>query len=63
MQGYHNLVQKFFLVLQEMKFLDAKAAVDKEWEKREKLPARQLNKVKGKELTVRKVTITTTFSE
>ena len=31
-----------------MKIPDAKAAVDKEWEKLAKLPAWQLNKVKGK---------------
>ena len=31
-----------------MKIPDAKAAVDKEWEKLEKLPARQLTKVKSK---------------
>ena len=30
-----------------MKILDAKAAADKEWEKLEKLPAWQLNKVKS----------------
>ena len=33
---------------QAMKIPDAKAAVDKEWEKLAKLPAWQLNKVKGK---------------
>ena len=31
-----------------MKILDAKSALDKEWEKLEKLPAWQLDKVKSK---------------
>ena len=32
----YNLVHKFILMLQAMKTPDAKAAVDKEWEKLEK---------------------------
>ena len=52
-QGYnsmthYNLVHKFIPVPFAMKIPDAKAAVNKEWEKREKLPAWQLNKVKSK---------------
>ena len=46
--SHHNLVHKFILVHQAMKSLDAKAAVDKEWEKLEKLPAWQMTKVKNK---------------
>ena len=42
------LVRKFVLMPQAMKILDAKAAVDKEWEKLEKLPAWQMTKVKSK---------------
>ena len=36
-------------MIQAMKIPDAKAAVGKEWEKLEKLPAWQLNKVNSKE--------------
>ena len=43
-----NIVYKFVLMLQAMKILDAQAAVDKEWEKLEKLPAWQMTKVKSK---------------
>ena len=35
----HNHVLKFIPMPQAMKILDAKAAVDKEWEKLKKLPA------------------------
>ena len=45
--GHYNLVHKFIPMLQAKKILDAKAAVDKEWEKLEKLPTWQLNKVKS----------------
>ena len=44
----HNLVHKFISMLQAMKIADAKAAVDKELEKLEKLPAWQMTKVKSK---------------
>ena len=37
---------------QGMKIPDAKAAVDKEWEKLEKLPAWQLNNVKSKKQVI-----------
>ena len=43
-----NVVHKFVPVLPAMKILDAKAAVNKEWEKLEKIPAWQMNKVKSK---------------
>ena len=42
------LVRKFIPMPQAMKIPDAKAAVDKEWEMFEKLPARQMDKVKSK---------------
>ena len=46
--GDHNLVHKFIAVPQAMKIPDVKAAVDKEWEKRYKLPAWQVTKVRNK---------------
>ena len=47
--GDYNPVHKFVLLLQAMKILDAQAAVDKEWEKIEKLPACQsMTKVENK---------------
>ena len=45
---HYNLVHKFILFLQAMKILAAKAAVDKEWEKLEKISAWKLTKVKSK---------------
>ena len=45
--SHYNLVHKFILVPQAMKIPDAKAAVDKEWEKLEKIPAWQLTKVRN----------------
>ena len=42
---HYNLVSKFIPMLQAMKIPDAKAAVDKEWEKLEKLPAWHMAKV------------------
>ena len=45
---HYNVVHKFVPVLQAMKILDAKAAVNKEWEKLEKIPAWQMDKVKSK---------------
>ena len=46
----YNLVHKFILMLEAMKIPDAKAAVDKEWEKLEKIPAWQLTNVRNKEV-------------
>ena len=45
---HYNLVHKFIPMPQAMKIPAAKAAVDKEWEKLEKIPARNLTKVKSK---------------
>ena len=41
--NHKNWVHKFLLMPHAMKILDAKAAVDTEWEKLEKLPAWQLD--------------------
>ena len=55
--GCHtNVVYKIFPMLQAMKILDAKAAVDKEWEKLETIPAWQLDTVKSKEVWKHKET-------
>ena len=43
----YNLVHKFIPMPQAMKIPAAKAAVDKEWEKLEKIPAWDLTKVKS----------------
>ena len=45
---HYNLVLKFIPVPQAMKIPAAKAAVDKEWEKLEKIPAWDLTKVRSK---------------
>ena len=45
---HYNLVHKFIPMPQAMKILAAKAAVDKEWEKLEKIPAWDLTKVRSK---------------
>ena len=45
---HYNLVHKFIPVPQAMKILAAKAAVDKEWEKLDKIPAWDLTKVRHK---------------
>ena len=45
---HYNLVHKFILMPQAMKFPAAKAAVDKEWEKLEKISAWNLTKVRSK---------------
>ena len=42
------MVHKIIPILQAMKMPDAKAAVDKTWEKLEKMPTWQLDKVKSK---------------
>ena len=45
---HENLVHKFIPLPQAMKIPAAKAAVDKEWEKLEKIPAWDLTKVRSK---------------
>ena len=45
---HYNLVHKYIPVPQAMKIPAAKAAVDKEWEKLEKIPAWDLTKVRSK---------------
>ena len=45
---HYNLVHKFIPMLQAMKIPAAKAAVDKEWEKLEKIPAWDLTRVRSK---------------
>ena len=45
---HYNTVHKFIPMPQAMKIPAAKAAVDKEWEKLEKIPAWDLTKVKRK---------------
>ena len=45
---HYNLVHKFFLMPQAMKIPAPKAAVDKEWEKLEKIPVWDLTKVRSK---------------
>ena len=44
----YNLVHKFIPMPQAMKICAAKAAVDKEWEKLEKIPAWNMTKVRSK---------------
>ena len=46
--GHFNLVHKFIPMPQATKIPDAKAAVEQEWEKLEKIPAWQLTKVRNK---------------
>ena len=46
--NHYNLVHKIIPTPQAMKIPDAKAAVDKEWDKREKIPAWQMDKMKSK---------------
>ena len=46
--SHHNLVHKFVPMLQAIKNLDATAAVDKGWEKLEKLPSWQMTNVKSR---------------
>ena len=49
---HYNLVHKFIPMPQAMKIPAAKAAVDKEWEKLEKIPAWDLTKVKSKKQVI-----------
>ena len=51
--SHHNFEHKFIPMLQAMTILDAKAAVNKEWEKLEKLPAWQMTKVKSKKEVIK----------
>ena len=46
--SHENLVHTFIPMLPAMKIPDAKAAVDREWEKLEKLPSWQMTNVKSK---------------
>ena len=45
---HYNLVHKFIPMPQTMRIPDAKAGVDKEWEKLEKIPAWDLTKIRSK---------------
>ena len=49
---HYNLVHKFIPMPQAMKIPAAKAAVDKEWEKLEKISAWNLTKVRGKKQVI-----------
>ena len=49
---HYNLVHKFIPLLQAMKIPAAKAAVDKEWEKLEKISAWNLTKVRSKKQVI-----------
>ena len=52
--SHYNLVHKYVPTPQAMKILDAKAAVDTQREKLEKLPARKVEKVKSKKEVILK---------
>ena len=49
---HYNLVHKFIPMPRAMKIPAAKAAVDKEWEKLEKISAGKLTKVKSKKMVI-----------
>ena len=49
---HYNLVHKFIFLPRAMKIPAAKAAVDKEWEKSEKIPAWNLTEVKSKKTVI-----------
>ena len=51
---HYNLVHKFVPMLQAMKILAAKAAVDREWEKLEKISAWNLTKDRSKKEVIDK---------
>ena len=51
-QQHYNLVHKFIPMPQPMKIPAAKAAVDKEWEKLEKIPAWDITKVRNKSVVI-----------
>ena len=50
---HHNFVHKIVPKPQEMKFPDAKVAVDKEWKKLETVPSWDLGKVRSKKEGIR----------
>ena len=49
---HYNVVQNFTPMPQTMKFPGARAAVDKDWEKLEKILAWNLTKVKSKKMVI-----------
>ena len=51
--SHYNLVRKIIPMPDAMKIPDAKAAVEKEWEKLEKIPAWQLTKVRNKKEVIK----------
>ena len=55
---HYNLVHKFIPMLQAMKIPAAKAAVDKEWEKLEKISAWNLTEVKSKKKVIEEAVFT-----
>ena len=57
MLTHYNLVHKFILLPQAMQISDAKAAVDKLWEKLEQLPAWQMTKVRNKKEVIQEAQI------
>ena len=59
--SHYNLVRKFIPMRRALKIPVAKAAVDKEWEKLEKLPALQMTKVRSKKKGVIKKAMTVPF--
>ena len=59
--SHYNLVRKFIPMRQALKIPVAKAAVDKEWEKLEKLPALQMTEVRSKKKGVIKKARTVPF--
>ena len=59
---HYNLVHKFIPMPQAMKIPAAKAAVDKEWEKLEKISAWNLTKVKSKEEVIDEARTTGRYS-
>ena len=50
---HYSLVHRFIPIPQAFKIPDAKAAVEKEWEKLEKIPAWQLTKVRNKKEVIK----------
>ena len=53
--SHNTMVRKFILMHPEMKIPDATAAMDKEWEKLENIPAWQLTKVRNKKEVIAEV--------
>ena len=54
--SHYNLAHKFILMSQAIQILEAKAAVDKEWEKLNKMAAWQLTKARSKKKSFRRHT-------